>query len=207
MSHLQVNNDIDIRTLPLVAWYKGAVEKDSRPHLVSRTWLRTQVSWLGRQEYIPFAIHSVCCTLRWPQPGRVLILGQRRGLCRGHAAVQRQPLLTSLSAWANRLPLQHERLSATSDIQAEQGSCSIQHIWAEGHAAKQTCVSLNPAAGIHVPPSVLLLCCHAVGGCCASNQGLEERQAGSGCHGSGACSTASTICDFRGDHHSTGLPA
>lgn len=46
---LQINHDIDLNTLPLVAFYKGCLEKGSRPRvhgfdkpLLSR-WLRFQV--------------------------------------------------------------------------------------------------------------------------------------------------------------------
>jgi hypothetical protein len=44
---LQINHDIDLNTLPLVAFYKGCLEKDSRARAVHSPmllrWLRAQV--------------------------------------------------------------------------------------------------------------------------------------------------------------------
>lgn len=53
---LQINHDIDLNTLPLVAFYKGCVEKDRRsrvPNTSSRllsNWLKLQVCLLFSNE-------------------------------------------------------------------------------------------------------------------------------------------------------------
>lgn len=46
---LQINHDIDLNTPPLVAFYKGCLDKDSRSRGVNTPlllrWLRGQVRW------------------------------------------------------------------------------------------------------------------------------------------------------------------
>lgn len=85
---LQINHDIDLNTLPLVAFYKGCLEKDSRARGIDKplllTWLRGQVrTWQqppggGSWGYIAPPTATFRATRADAQPTQSMILSTHR---------------------------------------------------------------------------------------------------------------------------------